>query len=151
MLKTMALKINIYTPGSNDKSVEDLINDYEKRISRFAEINWKFVKSGDKNTENSNLQKALEGHKYIVLDENGANITTLEIADKLSKQMQSGNPILNIVIGGAYGLSDEVIDKAEARWAFGKITLPHQLVRIILAEQVYRAMAVINNHPYHHS
>ena len=147
----MALKINIYTPGPNDKSIQDLILDYEKRISRFAELNWKFVKPGDKITENSNLRKALEGHKYIVLDEYGTNVSTIEIANKLSKQMQSGNPTLNIVIGGAYGLSEEIIKQAEASWAFGKITLPHQIVRIILTEQIYRAMAVNNNHPYHHS
>lgn len=147
----MALKINIYTPGSNDKSVQDLILDYEKRISRFAAINWRFVKSGDVVSENQNIIKALEGEKYIVLDEHGTNITTLEIAEKLSKQMQSGNPTLNIVIGGAYGLSEEIIKHAEASWAFGKITLPHQMIRLILTEQIYRAMAVNNNHPYHHS
>lgn len=147
----MALKINIYTPGTNDKSFQDLILDYEKRISRFAEINWRFVKSGDVVSENQNIIKALEGAKYIVLDEHGSNITTLEIAEKLSKQMQSGNPVLNIVIGGAFGLSEEIISQADRTWAFGKITLPHQLVRLIVAEQIYRGLAILNNHPYHHS
>lgn len=146
----MALKINIITPGPNDKSIKDLIANYEKRISRFAELNWKFVKSADKNTENLNIQKILAGVVYIVLDENGKNISTAEIAQQFSKQMQSGNPVFNIVVGGAYGLSDTVIANADAVWAFGKITLPHQLVRLLLSEQIYRAMTIISNHPYHH-
>lgn len=146
----MALKINIITPGTNDKSHRDLIANYEKRVSRFAELNWRFVKSGDKNIENLNIQKVLAGERYIVLDENGKNLTTEEIAEQFSKQMQSGNPVFNIVVGGAYGLNDEIIDKADAVWAFGKITLPHQLVRLLLSEQIYRAMTIISNHPYHH-
>lgn len=146
----MALKINIYTPGANDKSVQDLINIYEKRLSRFAELHWKIVKTGDKKSENAYIQKAINKEKYIVLDEGGTNVSTLEIADKFSKQMQSGQPVINLVIGGAYGLGDEIVNNADAIWAFGKITLPHQLVRLITTEQIYRALAVLNNQPYHH-
>lgn len=147
----MALNINIYTPGSHDKSMQSLINDYEKRLSRFAELNWVFVKSGDKKSENSNLTKALVNKIYIVLDENGLNVNTLEIANIFSKQMQSGKPSINIVIGGAYGLDEQIVSSAYAVWAFGKITLPHQIVRLITTEQIYRAMAILNNHPYHHN
>mgnify|MGYP006268836397 CR=1 FL=1 len=146
----MSFQIHIHTPGAHSKDILPLINDYEKRISRFASLSWKIVKSGTKESENDALKKSLNSSPYIVLDEHGKNVTTLDIANTFSKTMQSGSPILNIVIGGAYGLNEEVLTKASASWAFGHVTLPHQLVRLITAEQVYRAMAVINNHPYHH-
>lgn len=146
----MTLKINIFTPGTHDKAYLPLISEYQKRTSRFAEVNWNLVKTGDKTSENLNLLKAISGARYIVLDENGSNIRTEDIAVAFSSKMQSGDPVINLVIGGAYGLDDELIKNAEAIWALGKITLPHQLVRLIITEQIYRALTIIANHPYHH-
>lgn len=147
----MSLQIHIYTPGAHNKDYSLLINEYEKRSLKNAKISWTITKGTDKKSENDNLKKALTGKKYIVLDEHGKNITTQYIANEFSRAMQGGNPIVNLVIGGAYGLDDELIKGASADWAFGHITLPHQLVRLITAEQIYRAITIINNHPYHHN
>lgn len=146
----MSFQIHVYTPGSHSKVYSDLISEYEKRISRFAELKWHITKGADKNSENLHLKEALSGKKYFVLDEHGQNITTQDIAKAFSNAMQSGTPEINLVIGGAYGLDAEMITEASASWAFGHITLPHQLVRLITSEQCYRAMTIINGHPYHH-
>jgi len=146
----MSFQIFIHTPGSHSKSVLPMLLDYEKRISRFAKLSWKITPTGSKEKENHALRKSIGAEPYIVLDERGKNITTLDISNLFSKNMQSGNPSLHIVIGGAYGLEQDLIKNALSSWAFGHITLPHQLVRLILAEQCYRALTVINNHPYHH-
>jgi 23S rRNA (pseudouridine1915-N3)-methyltransferase len=147
----MSLQINIITPGSSSKEYLPLINEYLKRATRYAKVTWEITKGSDKKSENEHLRKVLVTKKYIVLDEHGKNIKTEDIANEFSAVMQSGNPVINLVIGGAYGLDDEIISGSSASWAFGKITLPHQLVRLITAEQIYRALTIINNHPYHHS
>ena len=148
----MSLQIHIYTHGPHSKEYLPLINEYEKRISRYAQIIWIRTKGNDKKSENDYLKKALGDKKpYVVLDEHGINIATIDIVNEFSKTMQSGSPIIHLVIGGAYGLDEEIIRGAIFKWAFGHITLPHQLVRLITIEQIYRALAVINKHPYHHS
>lgn len=146
----MSFQIVIHTPGTHSKEVVPMISEYQKRISRFAKLTWKITSTGSKEIENQELRKSIGSDKYIILDERGKNITTLEIANQYSKIMQSGNPKIHIVIGGAYGLDNDIIKNASASWAFGNITLPHQLVRLICVEQCYRAITIIKGHPYHH-
>lgn len=147
----MSLQINIITPGSSSKEYLPLINEYQKRATRYAKITWELTRGTDKKSENENLKKALAGKKYIALDEHGKNIVTEDIAGTFMLAMQSGNPVVNLVIGGAYGLDENIISGSTFVWAYGQITLPHQLVRLITAEQIYRALTIINQHPYHHS
>lgn len=83
-----------------------------------------------------------------VLDVKGKMLSTETLANKLSSAMTDGTDI-NIVIGGADGLSHEVLSQADFRWSLSDLTLPHPLVRVVLMEQLYRAMSIINHHPYH--
>lgn len=85
---------------------------------------------------------------WVILDCKGKNLSSELLANKLATY-QDNNVPLDIIIGGAFGLDDDIKINAKESWSFGAITLPHMLVRVILAEQLYRAWAINNNHPYH--
>jgi 23S rRNA (pseudouridine1915-N3)-methyltransferase len=89
------------------------------------------------------------GDDYLVaLDERGKSLTTLELARWLSQRQQDGRN-LSFVIGGPDGLGPGILKKAQLRWSLSSLTLPHAMVRVILAEALYRAQSVLHNHPYH--
>lgn len=89
------------------------------------------------------------GDDYLVaLDEHGKALTTLELAKWLSQRQQDGRDLC-FVIGGPDGLGPEILEKASLRWSLSGLTLPHAMVRVILAEALYRAHSVLHNHPYH--
>lgn len=94
------------------------------------------------------LERAGEG-VLIVLDENGSAPDSVEFSAMLQKFNAQGEKSLTFVIGGADGVGDELLTKATKRIAFGAMTMPHQLVRILLVEQIYRAMTLLSGHPYH--
>ncbi len=89
------------------------------------------------------------GDDYLVaLDERGRSLTTLELARWLSQRQQDGRNLC-FAIGGPDGLGAEVLEQADLRWSLSGLTLPHAMVRVILAEALYRAHSVLHNHPYH--
>jgi 23S rRNA (pseudouridine1915-N3)-methyltransferase len=89
------------------------------------------------------------GDDYVAaLDEHGKSLTTVELAKWLSQRLQDGRN-LSFVIGGPDGLGPEILKKAAFRWSLSALTFPHAMVRVILAEQLYRAHSVLQNHPYH--
>jgi len=84
----------------------------------------------------------------VALDVQGRQYTTLELADKLAGWLQGGRDVA-LLVGGPEGLAPECVARAEEKWSLSKLTLPHPLVRIVVAEQLYRAWSVLNHHPYH--
>lgn len=84
----------------------------------------------------------------VALDERGTAFTTHEFATRLDRWRQEHQQ-LALVVGGAEGLAHDVFARAQARWSLSPLTLPHQLVRVIVVEQIYRAWTVLSNHPYH--
>jgi len=84
----------------------------------------------------------------VVLDEKAKSITTVELSKQLKNWQGSGSNIA-ILIGGPDGLADELIQKARQKFSLSNLTLPHGFVRVLLAEQLYRAHSILNNHPYH--
>ena len=99
--------------------------------------------------EGQRLIGALEARDYVVvLDERGKELSTLELARWLEQRRAAGGN-LAFLIGGADGLSDEVLARADLRWSLSRLTLPHALVRVLVAEQLYRAATVLSGHPYH--
>jgi 23S rRNA (pseudouridine1915-N3)-methyltransferase len=99
--------------------------------------------------EGERVLAALHSDDYLVaLDERGTELTTRELAAWLEARMQEGID-LAFVIGGPDGLAPEVLSRARLRWSLSRLTLPHALVRVVLAEQLYRAMSLIAGHPYH--
>jgi len=94
------------------------------------------------------LQAIPKDCRVIALDENGKSWTTRKLADQMSDWASSGRDVA-LIIGGADGLSHEVKQRADMTWSLSALTLPHALVRVVLAEQLYRAWSLMTNHPYH--
>jgi len=100
-------------------------------------------------TEGQRLLAALRKDDYvIVMDEHGSQMTTRERSGGLSTRMREGRDMA-FLIGGPDGFAPEVLSRADLRWSLSKLTFPHALVRVIVAEQLYRAQSVLANHPYH--
>ncbi len=96
------------------------------------------------------LKKLDSTHYLVLLDERGKQLTSPQWAHQFQQMMNQGVKTLVLLIGGAYGVSDNVRKQAKQTWSLSPLVFPHQLVRLILAEQVYRSFSILNNSPYHH-
>ena len=97
------------------------------------------------------LKRLQPGHYLVLLDERGKLLSSPQWAQQFQQCMNQGVKTLVILIGGAYGVTDAVKARANQCWSLSNLVFPHQLVRLITAEQVYRAFSILNNSPYHHS
>lgn len=96
------------------------------------------------------LKRLQPQHYLILLDERGKMLGSVQWADQLQQCMNTGVKTLVLLIGGAYGVTEAVRSKAKQVWSLSKLVFPHQLVRLVVAEQVYRSFSILNNSPYHH-
>lgn len=96
------------------------------------------------------LRQIAPGDCLTLLDERGAEYRSVELAGWLQKRMLGGTRRLVLAVGGPYGFSDAMYARADARLSLSKLTFSHQIVRVLLAEQLYRAFTILNNEPYHH-
>ena len=99
-------------------------------------------------TESKRITEAAGRDYLIALDEHGQEVTTLQLANRMTNWMGGGRDVA-LVIGGADGLHADIKARADWLWSLSKLTLPHGMARVLLAEQLYRAHRVIKNHPYH--
>lgn len=107
--------------------------------------------SQQKEKEGEQILKYLQAGDFVVLlDEKGKHFTSVEFAEFMNQRMISGIKNLVLIIGGPYGFSESVYQKATQKVALSKMTFSHQMVRLILLEQIYRAFSILNNEPYHH-
>ncbi|MFT5970702.1 MAG: 23S rRNA (pseudouridine1915-N3)-methyltransferase [Flavobacteriales bacterium] len=134
---------------------------YEKRLSHYLPSETIVIPDLKKvKSLSENQQKELEGQailnqlkptdKLVLLDEKGKDFTSIKFAEFMQKEMNAGLKRLVLVIGGPYGFSDAVYQKAQGKISLSKMTFSHQMVRMFLIEQVYRAMTILKNEPYHH-
>ena len=146
------MKILFVTVGkSHNSELEASILDYTKRLGKYFKTDWKIIPSSDEKKEAEQILKGVEAGDYLIaLDEKGKELDTLGLASQIEKRMLASDKRLIFVIGGSYGLDKVLLDKANYIWSLSKLTFPHQIVRLILAESVYRAISVIKNEPYHH-
>ena len=139
--------------------VSDTFNLYNQRLPQKQQIHLQEltpVKRGKttsvaavKSAEAEMLfKKVTSGSILIALDERGKDISTKDVSQHIGKWQQQGRDVF-IVIGGADGLDQTVVQAAQQVWSLSRLTFPHQLVRVIVAEQIYRAYSLLNNHPYH--
>ena len=144
------MKISILAIGKcKNGSPEDmLIKEYQKRLA------WDLtVKEKENDTQEKEADFLLahipNGAKVVVLDERGKNITSMEFADVIEKWQLNGVSEICFLIGGADGHLEKVRQKADLMLSFGKLTMPHMLIRAVLSEQIYRAQTILSGHPYH--
>ncbi|MDD5388099.1 MAG: 23S rRNA (pseudouridine(1915)-N(3))-methyltransferase RlmH [Gallionellaceae bacterium] len=134
------------------------VAEYLKRMPRKARVELVEIKPEKRAGQSADSIKAIEatrlldklpaGARLVALDEHGREVTTRELADLMARWMAEGRDMA-LVIGGADGLAPDLLDKAEAKLSLSRLTLPHALARVLLAEQLYRAISLLNNHPYH--
>ena len=135
----------------NDSDIADAVADYTKRIGRYFQVEWKIIPTSDIEKEGESILKGIDNSDFVVmLDDKGKEMTTEELAGFIEKRMIAGDKRIVFIIGGAYGFSEDVYKRANLKWSLSKLTFPHQLVRLILSESIYRAISVIKNEPYHH-
>lgn len=155
------MNINILCVGSlKEKYFKDACDEYVKRISKFHNISVTEVKEYKisknptqseiekvKKAESLELEKLFKGY-VILLDINGENITSEQLSSKIEK-ISLNNSSITFVIGGSYGVSEELKQKADYKLSYSKQTFPHQLMRVVLLESVYRSATISNNITYH--
>ncbi len=154
------MKISLLVIGkTTDGRLVSLIDDYRQRLSHY--VPFELVVIPDIKNAKSLTQdqlKAAEGEailakvgttEVILLDEHGAEYRSVEFAEWLQKKMGSGRD-LSLVIGGAYGFSPAVYQRANGKLSLSQMTFSHQMIRLMAIEQIYRAMTILRNEPYHH-
>ncbi|MEI6352895.1 MAG: 23S rRNA (pseudouridine(1915)-N(3))-methyltransferase RlmH [Candidatus Nomurabacteria bacterium] len=156
------MKFQIITIGKkHDKNLEDFIQDFEKRIKANFDFEWSILKSEDDNNKEVQIKKESEkileflqknnkNSFVILLDEKGKEKTTKEISNLFEEKMNEGIEKIIFIIGGAFGVSEDIFKKGDLVLGLSKLTLPHQLVRALLTEQIYRAISILKNGKYHH-
>jgi len=143
----MKLKI-AWIGKTKEPAVQTLTDDYLKRISRYAESAGVAVKDEAAILSLARGDRQKERHKLILLDSRGKHLSSEELAEFLDREQIQAIPLL-FAIGGADGFSQAARTQAAFTLSLGKMTLPHELARVVLLEQLYRAFTILKNHPYH--
>jgi 23S rRNA (pseudouridine1915-N3)-methyltransferase len=140
------MKIKVAWIGkTKEPAIQTLTNEYLKRISRYADI------AGIAQKDEAAILSLAGGkdrHKLVLLDSRGKQLSSEELAEFLEREQRNAIPLL-FAIGGSDGFSEEARRHAAFTLSLGKMTLPHELARVVLVEQLYRAFTILKHHPYH--
>lgn len=156
------MKIKLLAIGkTDDKSLQALIATYQERLKHYVKFELAIIPD-IKNVKNLSqkqqkekeglllLSKLQAGDQLVLLDEKGKDFRSVEFSNFLQKKMNSGFKQLVFVIGGPYGFSEEVYQRAQGKISLSKMTFSHQMIRLFFTEQLYRAFTILKNEPYHH-
>lgn len=158
------MKITIICVGKiKEKFYQEAIKEYSKRLSRYTKLD--IVEVADEKTEEQSTEveinivkdkegerilKAIKDDGYVVcLAIEGKQLDSVELSEKMNNLFVIGKSHIYFIIGGSLGLSNDVLKRADMKLSFSKMTFPHQLMRVILLEQIYRGFRIMNNEPYH--
>lgn len=143
------MKIKIAWIGkTKEPAIQALTDDYLKRISRYAEIEGVTAKDEEAILSLSRGERQGQRHKLVLLDSRGKQFSSEELAQFIDREQVQSVPLL-FAIGGADGFSEAARGRASFVLSLGKMTLPHELARVVLLEQLYRGFTILKNHPYH--
>ena len=157
------MKIYFWSIGKSDESfVKEGIELFTKRISHYYPVEWKIFPTAKnaaslseeqiKKTEATTILNALQNDVILIaLDENGKQWNSIELANFIQQKANESAKNIIFLIGGPYGIHESVFRRCDFKWSLSKLVFPHQLVRLIFAEQIYRACTIIRNEKYHHS
>lgn len=158
------MKITIVTVGKiKEKYLKDAIAEYSKRLSKYCKL--EIIEVADEKTpdnasavveeqirskEAERILKYIKEDAYVItLEIHGKQLTSEELADKIERLGVQGTSHIMLIIGGSIGLGEEVLRRSDFALSFSKMTFPHQLMRVILVEQIYRSYRIISGEPYH--
>lgn len=147
------MKLLIISPGkTHAPEYRDAIAEYEKRLQHALPIEWQFPAVGTKESEGAAILRLLQPSDVVVLlDERGKEIDSPQLADLIDTSLSAGTKRLVCIIGGAFGVSNDVVARAHRTFRLSRLVFPHMLVRLILAEQLYRAWSIRSGGKYHHA
>ena len=158
------MNISIITVGKlKEKYLKLGIEEFSKRLSKYCKLDFTELDEEKcpenlsekdmlivKDKEGKKILSKIKSNSYVIaLAIDGKNLSSEELADTISKLGVRGKSHITFVIGGSLGLSDEVLKRADYKLSFSKMTIPHQMMKLILLEQVYRSFRINNNEPYH--
>ncbi|MEP7252352.1 MAG: 23S rRNA (pseudouridine(1915)-N(3))-methyltransferase RlmH [Ginsengibacter sp.] len=157
------MKIMLWAIGkANESLVKEGVDIFTKRISHYYPVEWKIF-AGAKNASSPSEEEVKKAQAQsilnilqkddviVALDERGKQMSSPELAAFIQQKANESTRNLIFLIGGAYGLHESLLNRASYKWSLSKLVFPHQLVRLILAEQIYRACTITRNEKYHHS
>lgn len=156
------MKICFWSVGkAHEPYVKEGIEEFTKRVGKYYPVEWQIIappknagsmpEAEQKKKEGTLILQLLKPEDYLcVLDERGKSFRSEALAQFIQQRANESVRQLVFLIGGAYGLDEAVLNKAKQQWSLSALTFPHQLVRLILAEQVYRACTIQRNEKYHH-
>lgn len=157
------MKIHLWSVGkAHETYVKQGIELFTKRISHYYPVEWKIFPVA-KNTDLSDLNSIKKSESapilsslnqddvLIILDERGKNWSSTDLADFIQQRANESARNIIFLIGGAYGVHESIMKRSQYSWSLSKLVFPHQLVRLILSEQIYRACTIIRNEKYHHT
>ena len=156
------MKIQLWSIGKSHESyVKEGVEEFTRRISKYYPVEWKILtparqtanstENDIKKAEAQTITQALQKDDYLVLlDENGKQINSPQLAAFIETRATSSVRQLIFLIGGAFGADESIKLRANLTWSLSSLVFPHQLVRLVLAEQIYRACTIIRNEKYHH-
>ncbi|HWI90022.1 MAG TPA: 23S rRNA (pseudouridine(1915)-N(3))-methyltransferase RlmH [Flavisolibacter sp.] len=156
------MKVQFWSIGkTHDSYVKEGITEFTKRISKYFPVEWTIIpvpknagmlsEMDLKKKEGETILQWLKQDDYLVtLDEHGKQLSSEGLSEFLQERASASTKNLMFLIGGAFGLDATVLKRAQLKWSLSQLTFPHQLVRLILAEQVYRACTIMKNEKYHH-
>lgn len=157
------MKIHLWSVGKqHDSYVKQGVDEFTQRISKYYPVEWKVIAAARQtiNTSEAEVKKQeaqtilnlLDKDDFLVLlDEKGKMLSSTELAGWLQQRANQSTRNLIFLIGGAFGVEDSIAARANFKWSLSALVFPHQLVRLILAEQVYRACTINRNEKYHHT
>ena len=156
------MKIYFWSVGkAHETYVKEGVEMFTKRISHYYPVEWKIFPSAKnaaqlseeeiKKAEAISVLNSLQNEDILIaLDENGKQMNSLELANYIQQKANESARNIIFLIGGAYGLHSDILKRCNYKWSLSKLVFPHQLVRLILAEKIYRACMIIRNEKYHH-
>lgn len=147
------MKLIVLTVGKEkDEPTGDVVRHFETRLLRYTPFDWLYIDhQNTKEKEGEKILSLLKKEDYVVLlDERGRSMKSEEFAELVENRMVDSTKRMIFIIGGAYGVSDAVHARANYTWKLSSLVFPHMLVRVILVEQLYRAMTILRGEKYHH-
>jgi len=154
------MKIKLLVVGKTSESfLAPLISDYHKRINRF--VNFEIIEINKINIKKANsleiqkkegikiLEKVDKKDQMFILDEKGKSYNSIDFSKFIENRMVNSSKNIIFIIGGAYGFSEKIYSRSNSIISLSKMTFSHQIIRLFMVEQLYRALTIINNHPYH--